>query len=448
MNLLNDYKKFMAIGAGAAGMVAATPEDAEALNVGALAKNWRGLSGKFTSMADRRIRAEIADNLANLKYKTNYERWKLATENPTGKTLGDIYDHELLYKSYPDFKNIKIEFTDKTKTADIASRLIGSKKGINGENLTIRINPNHFLRNPEKTLLHEIQHAIQIKQGWAGGASPFEQELLFSNTSKKRALDRNVNNAQAALNLKSHVKDYVNKPGNSKEEWQKYADDILEGFGVAITPEQINLARTKSFGELNRTLSRSKDALQEETPYMRYLRHAGEIEARDASARMMLTAEQRSGIAPYSSEEMPLSKWLVAPEGKPQLQEAMPPKGYYNPKQKTMYTSILNAWDNLNPASKLNMRGMRQYNPRQLASAMAISGVPTANQETLQSTWSDPGQLAAAVATGGATMWGKAATVGIEALVGTGLEFMPELTEQFSKGYTSSNQTGVRQGFF
>ena len=95
--------------------------------------------------------------------------------------LGDIFDHPELYKKYPTFKNLPVEFYDNplSKSLGIAS---GFGKMELGRQSAVGINlANH--KNADSihsTILHEIQHVIQRREGFVPGANRqgIEDDLL------------------------------------------------------------------------------------------------------------------------------------------------------------------------------------------------------------------------------------------------------------------------------
>lgn len=105
-----------------------------------------------------------------------YER---LTEGNT--QLNDVLEHDALYDAYPQLKNVRVR----------AEEMNG---GINGshsssENL-ISVNRNGFM--PEKTVLHEAQHAIQDVEGFPKGANPEYWDLMTQSAEDGSKLYRNT----------------------------------------------------------------------------------------------------------------------------------------------------------------------------------------------------------------------------------------------------------------
>lgn len=127
--------------------------------------NWKKFGwnegGQF---ADKQPRFEIPDAEAKLRHYKGAITEAGATGGPT---VGQFLYHPELFKAYPDLQNIPV------RTAK-------------GQNFTAAWEPNNrqvllgdkFFQLPmaeqRRTLLHELQHGIQQKEGFARGGNPQE----------------------------------------------------------------------------------------------------------------------------------------------------------------------------------------------------------------------------------------------------------------------------------
>ncbi len=98
------------------------------------------------------------------------------------KKLGDLIDHEELLSAYPDLKNIDIVFI---KGANESAYHSGFREIAMPESL--KLSPEKL----KKTLIHEIQHAIQDIEGFASGSNPG----MFNNTKTQTAYEQYQNTA-------------------------------------------------------------------------------------------------------------------------------------------------------------------------------------------------------------------------------------------------------------
>lgn len=109
-------------------------------------------------------------------------------------SLGTVFKHPELYKAYPEIANMKLTLNHKLSDRGQFS----VEKG--GFNPTIEINPNKFkdLADMHSTILHEVQHYIQNKEGWqAGGAPEAFDALSGGKEASKKIYRRLVGEAEA-----------------------------------------------------------------------------------------------------------------------------------------------------------------------------------------------------------------------------------------------------------
>lgn len=110
---------------------------------------------------------------------------------PPEAFLGDVMDHPLLFEAYPGMKNIKL-----SDNVPMGARGVYRPNDTVGENIGLSApgfaTPER-MPNYTSTLLHEIQHGIQSREGFAmGGASTDPQvaqygEQLVQNIVRRRA---------------------------------------------------------------------------------------------------------------------------------------------------------------------------------------------------------------------------------------------------------------------
>jgi hypothetical protein len=139
--------------------------NAKTANVGALQKaeelEQSGVSAeeirKVTGWSrglDNKWKFEIDDSKA--KYKEEKIRLGKAVN------LNEVLEHEDLFKAYPDLKKVKVK-----EISNLDAR------GIYSPNFDcIFINENLPTQEKLKSLIHEVQHAIQVREGFAVGESP------------------------------------------------------------------------------------------------------------------------------------------------------------------------------------------------------------------------------------------------------------------------------------
>lgn len=213
-------------------------------------------------------------------------------------TLGDLIYHPLLFKAYSELENVKIRFEDG----------LNDTRGVFNPDFNEIVLSKSLKTNPKqlkKTLIHEIQHAVQHIEGFAKGSSP-----EYWNRVRKEAIE-NVSGARANLDLwledigypqfaKESMSRVVAKEITLAEHW-KALDDFKKNSKYA---RQIANSE-KEVAEYERRLS-ELNSLGDgtwATPKEMYFATAGEVEARDAADRSEFTEEQRKNTRPDIDQE-------------------------------------------------------------------------------------------------------------------------------------------------
>lgn len=136
-------------------------------------------TGWFRSPYDGKWRHEVDDSRAQFKLPAKEDRSQFppvdvrdliarhADADPNGMVrLGDILDHPTLFKHYPDMADIEVQ----AQRPEGAAYFAGSTHG----NEQITVHHAARLGSPvaKKSLMHEVQHAIQEREGFARGGNP------------------------------------------------------------------------------------------------------------------------------------------------------------------------------------------------------------------------------------------------------------------------------------
>ena len=213
--------------------------------------------------------------------------------------LADFLRHDELYQNYPQLRQAALRFADLPE---------GTHGSYNTGTNTITLN-NSLRDAPEDTLVHEIQHAIQSAEGFSGGSSPeywarreYETGDLVSNRLQQEydqilnGLGREDQNKYIRYTELERELERLFLADSNTEAGRRY--DRLEAEQDAIYEELYPNAWFRQLLDLNR---RMEDTAGE---YRRmYENTAGEIEARDVTARRQLTPEQRRRTMPNTGDE-------------------------------------------------------------------------------------------------------------------------------------------------
>lgn len=213
--------------------------------------------------------------------------------------LADFLRHDELYQNYPQLRQAALRFADLPE---------GTHGSYNTGTNTITLN-NSLRDAPEDTLVHEIQHAIQSAEGFSGGSSPeywarreFETGDLVTNRLQQEydqilnGLGREDRNRYTRYTELGRELESLSAADPDTEAGRRY--DRLEAEQDAIYEE---LYPNAWFRQLLDLSHRMEDTAGE---YRRmYENTAGEIEARDVTARRQLTPEQRRQTMPNTGDE-------------------------------------------------------------------------------------------------------------------------------------------------
>ena len=219
-------------------------KDAKAIK---MATGWeRGADGRWRyEMPDAKIKDTM--NVGGGHIVKRYEDDMLWN----GGKLSEVIDAPELFKAYPQLKDVRIE-------TDAIMNDMPSNGEYNSKTNTITIHADE-LKYMNSILNHEIQHAIQDIEGFAKGGSP---RLIRGEVKKK---------------LNEVTKQIRQLRAEGKED------------------------EAKALVEKNRGLY---NAYQKNDDYNSYKSLAGEVEARNVSARLNMTPEERRKTLAESTEDV------------------------------------------------------------------------------------------------------------------------------------------------
>lgn len=157
---------------------------------GKLARNWENAVGKFSNLMDKKERFEIDDSGA----KWNWPWHMIESSSSLGSErheykMGEILHHAKLYDEYPDARDIKF-----LKQQFWLNFFNTQKGGFDEKTNTLYVSAASDENEALETALHEIQHWIEYKEGFAtGGASenaPIFDALPNLRSIYERALEK------------------------------------------------------------------------------------------------------------------------------------------------------------------------------------------------------------------------------------------------------------------
>lgn len=251
----------------------------------------------------------------------DFEKWALTLETmkeaaksiPNYTTLGELVDAPALFATYPDMKDMDVMFQTLER---------GQNGGYNRRFDSIELSRD--LKNRPEALLnsltHEVQHAIQQREGFTPGAN-----LKYWNRKLEEGYDgRDAETRREGARLREQYEQMkANDPEfmRSMEELNAMAPTVPRGKVDMDTWEQVEPDPPEwvRFDERRDQLeekygdrvwdyfslrdSIDRNARDSRLPGALYRDTAGEIEARDAAARRGLTAEERRNRKPDTGDE-------------------------------------------------------------------------------------------------------------------------------------------------
>jgi hypothetical protein len=207
--------------------------------------------------------------------------------------MDQSFKHDELFEAYPDAAAIPL------KPEYANPRYSGMHYP--GADEKITLNPNILGPGKNKpkatsTALHELQHAVQSREGFATGGNIEEfanprgipSIYLPSDLSDARILDTMMKGGRDELEAIEHFKMRFNREPSNR------AFSALERIGDG--PE-LESAR--------RALERA------ENPYETYRSLAGEVEARNVQTRMDMTPAERRARPPWETQDVPDDMQIV-----------------------------------------------------------------------------------------------------------------------------------------
>lgn len=207
--------------------------------------------------------------------------------------LNEIVKHDKLFESYPELRNVKVRFE-----ADI-----GNREGTyqNGE-IVLRAGLKLEPEKLKRTLIHEIQHIIQEKEGFARGTNPGYWDEMMQGGYSRRRNDGRIERAR-----KEYRRIFDSAPEEFKDKVRKINRARLDGDYNAAE-SVIDEIYDSEYADLWSQLEDAEfewrsDRGEEMTALDLYYNTAGEVEARDAEDRLNMTAEERRNRMPNRGDE-------------------------------------------------------------------------------------------------------------------------------------------------
>lgn len=225
--------------------------------------------------------AQIAEEMHDLRVP-NFSRY---TED---LRLMNIYNAPELYAAYPDLRMMKVKLVDSSELGDATGQY-------NPQTDSIALSDAVSEGRMKDALVHEIQHAIQAREGFAKGgnldSAPIAAGRVYSDLMSK---------------IEELEKQQRELP-NAAEIERGYAEDI----SILDTLPEEDVAAYDAMIDKIAALERKKAKLRGLDTRGVYKALAGETEARNASKRMDMTAEERRNTLLAETEDVSREDQIV-----------------------------------------------------------------------------------------------------------------------------------------
>lgn len=228
----------------------------------------------------------------------------LTVGNPSfdyGPTVGGLLEHNQLKSAYPD---------GLTKSTIVGNKNSMFGDGVQGSyaNGKLTINAPAKAVDARSTTLHELQHAIQQREGFPRGGSPDQMANEWSMAKDKMNFDTTV--AALVREAEASTNGYVDE-----------AAKLLNEVGIEVSRAHIDRAMSIGTKQALKAAEESTNALKKygdlgirgsgDPGNKLYHRLAGEAEARAVQSRMNMNQQQRQATPPWQSYDVPWEQLIV-----------------------------------------------------------------------------------------------------------------------------------------
>ena len=237
-------------------------------------------------MPDKSLFSEIDDSASNLLSKDRLNG--LAKNDPYGvyeSPIGDVFNHKKLFNDYPELNKTSVYYD-----AD-SHDVYGASFNSNDRQITLGAGLDD--KQLHSSALHELQHAIQDREGWAQGGSP----KTFKN--KYVANRARLNFLENEPDIKKVNDEYSRNINAILDDATDYKDAELK---IKDLEEEL-MRNYPGFAEQQKVLRQLKGS--DSTGIKPYRRLTGEAQSRATQDRMNLNMQQRR-------DSYPLAKGLLA----------------------------------------------------------------------------------------------------------------------------------------
>lgn len=223
-----------------------------------------------------------------------------AESRERGIPLSSGVEHSEMFNSYPSMQKARLSI----------GRTGGSHGMYDAQADTVGIkDPFDYPQGEARsTLLHETQHAIQEREGFAKGGSPKDFAGIQEQLNSQNLLDDAKAKGLGDFNLMMK--------GKSIDDIEQVANEFAEIKGISVDEAYDRATAWHAMNEgkgFDAVISQAQEMVDMPifSAHDKYERLAGEAEARNVQTRMDYTPEQRQAAAPWTTLDVPESELVV-----------------------------------------------------------------------------------------------------------------------------------------
>ncbi len=253
-------------------------------------------------------------------------------------TLAELLDHPELFAAYPEFKNMQVNETFNDVNGYYMPRFERGtiNPGFSDPYIALNLKNLPLDENKFSTLLHEAQHGIQQKEGFAPGSNsgnfepdtvpnpshkiykeaeasdPAFQEFHYILNSPDYKKEINASNALFDAEVQPRLDALAKEQKATGKDLYDEMDAILNEHRLSIRNKFPQIHRLDELGEsLRRRDIPLKEPKKFLTPEEAYRHAAGEVEARNVQSRRDMPLEELRSTAPWKTEEYPKERQII-----------------------------------------------------------------------------------------------------------------------------------------
>lgn len=212
----------------------------------------------------------------------------------TPGTVQQKLTHPELTAAYPDIADVRLRW------GEAPGRGSHQMRSPSGSPENIGLSQADPMSKSKEILLHELQHAVQSREGFTSGASP-----SWFNQQDDAKLARDALSFRRELEMQPRGMDSSAKENAIVQQYQGLgAMDWLPPRAARDLAHDTNNNPSQQLEELVKLYGLDQRA----TPYSareNYKRMGGEVEARNVSDRAWMSAAERRAKAPWTTEDTP-----------------------------------------------------------------------------------------------------------------------------------------------